>query len=163
MTFCKELKGVCNDCWENSMTICTVKLGSQDYFPKDFKIYDTIHIVKDDKQDKYSIETDIEVKYNTQYPYGSQAGKGAEFAVEYSKKDKLVRDYLTRTLPSDVNILHSHQHYKPDKYNPKVVAQHIHVHARADNLTQAKDIVRKLVGSIVPKQIEEMLKEQEVG
>ncbi len=114
--------------------------------------YDTIQIIRHDA--RLTVETDIEVKYKTDYPYGALAGKGPEFAVEYTSKEKELRDYLEPKLPVGVKILPSHKHYNPDKYDPNIVAVHIHVHKLVEDLDGAKEVVEKLAEVIRPSEIE---------
>jgi len=158
--FCEYLEEIsvkCLPCVENKLGACHIKLGLQEYYPKHFQFYDTIHIIRHDT--RLTVETDIEVKYRTDYPYGALAGKGPEFAVEYTSKEKELRDYLEPKLPVGVKILPSHKHYNPDKYDPNIVAMHIHVHKLVEDLDGAKEVVEKLAEVIRPGEIEAAIAE----
>lgn len=160
MTFCKYLNQIevhCSTCREDGIGACHIKLGRQEYFPEKFNLYDTVQIIRHNGQ--LSVETDIEVKYNTEYPYGLHAGKGPQFAIEWSQKEKALRDYLSARLPSGVTQLRSHQHYNPDVLDPNIVAMHIHVHKRVEDLDEAKTLVSHLAEVIDPKTIEKVLAE----
>ena len=159
-SFCKyleEIKANCTSCMENHIGACHYKLGLQDYFGEEFQLYDTIVILKHDH--KISVETDIEVTYNTKYPYGGQAGKGMEFAEEYDKKEKAMRSIVEPQLPSGVKLLGSHQHYTPDKHDPNRVAIHIHAYKKVEDLDEAKLVASKMIEAIRPSKIGESLKE----
>jgi len=158
MSFCDYLEEIsmkCTSCYENGIGACHVKLGLQEYYPEEFALYDQIQIIRHDHT--LTIESDIEVKYKTTYPYGMQAGKGAEFAAEYDEKEKEMKSYLEAKLPSGVKFLPSHQHYHPDAHDPNIVAMHIHVHKSVEDLDEAKIVVGKLVETIKPKEIETAL------
>lgn len=155
MSFCdylKEITANCDTCIENGIGACHIKLGSQDYYPKDFAIYDTIQIIR--HNGRLSVETDIEVKYKTKFPYGVFAGKGPQFDAEYTETEKAMRDFLEPQLPAGVKLLRSHQHYSPDKFDPEIVAIHIHAHKDAEDLDEAKLITSELVKTMNPKKIE---------
>jgi len=85
------------------------------------------------------------------------AGKGPEFATEYSRKEKGIKDFLGPKLPIGVRFLPSHQHYNPDKRDPKVVAMHIHVHKAVEDLDEAKHVASKLAEVVVPQELEAFL------
>jgi len=159
MAFCdylKEIKMDCDTCLENGIGACHIRPGTiQKYYEK-FKLYDTIQVIRHDH--KVAVETDIEVTYTTQYPYGLFAGKGAEFAAEYTEKEVKMRDFLESKLPPGTAFLTSHQHYHPDKHDPNVVAMHIHVYKGVEDLDEAKVIVKKLVETIKPQEIEAAIK-----
>jgi len=158
--FCDYLEQItakCSRCWENDIGACHIKLSMQDYFPKGFALYDTIQIIR--HNGRLSVETDIEVKYKTEFPYGVFAGKGAQFAAEYEKKEKAMSDFLEPQLPAGVKLHRSHQHYSPDKYDPNVVAIHIHAHKAVEDLDEAKLVVSKLSDAIMPKELEALLGE----
>ncbi|MBA7592736.1 hypothetical protein ES708_34929 [subsurface metagenome] len=74
--------------------------------------------------------------------------------MEYASKEKELRDYLEPKLPVGVKILPSHKHYNPDKYDPNIVAVHIHVHKLVEDLDGAKEVVEKLAEVIRPSEIE---------
>jgi len=153
--FCDYLEKIsvkCLPCVENKMAACHIKLDLQEYYPKYFQSYDTIFIIRHDT--RLSVETDIEVKYKTDYPYGAFAGRGPEFAGEYASKEKELRDYLEPKLPAGVKMLPSHQHYSPDKYDPTIVAIHIHAHKLVEDLDGAKVLVEKLAETMRPREIE---------
>ena len=155
MGFCDYLEEIstrCNTCIENRIGACHIKLGSQDYYPKEFALYDTVQIIR--HNGRLTVETDIEVKYKTEFPYGVYAGKGAQFATEYAKKEKAMMDFLEPQLPAGVKLLRSHQHYNPDKFDPEIVAIHIHAHKAVEDLDEAKLITSELVKVISPKKIE---------
>lgn len=156
--FCDYLKEIsmnCTSCWENGIGACHIKLGEQEYYPKYFQLYDIISIIRHDHA--ISVETDIEVKYKTKFPYGRFAGKGPEFATEYAEKEKAIRDLLEPKLPIGVRFLAPHQHYTPDKIDPEVVAIHIHVHKAVEDLDEAKHVISKLAEVIVPKELEALI------
>jgi len=158
MSFCDYLEEIsmkCTSCYENGIGACHVKLGLQEYYPEDFALYDSIQIIRHDHA--LTVESDIEVKYKTDYPYGIHAGKGPEFAAEYASREKEMREYLEPKLPLGVKILPSHQHYSPDKFDPDIVAMHIHVHKPLEDLDEAKGIMEKLAEIIKPKEIEKVL------
>ncbi len=158
MEFCdylREITASCDTCVENGIGACHIKLGSQDYYPKDFALYDTIQIIR--HNGRLSVETDIEVKYKTKFPYGVFAGKGPQFAAEYAETEKAMRDFLEPQLPTGVKLLRSHQHYNPDKYDPEIVAIHIHAHKPVEDLDEAKHVVSKLSEVIMPKELEALL------
>lgn len=161
MGFCDKLKEInmkCTSCYENGIGACHVSLGMQEYYPKDFALKDIIQIIRHDH--RLSIETDIEVKYKTEYPYGMFAGKGPEFTAEYADKEKEMKDYLQPKLPPGVTILRSHQHYKPDLSDPNIVAMHLHVHKTVEDLDEAKTLVEQLAKIIKPPEIEKVLKQK---
>jgi len=155
-SFCEYLGDMCTKCWENDLNVCHISLGEQDYY-KGFKMYDQIMIVRRDGN--VGVESDVEVKYKTKYPWGLQAGKGAEFATEYSRHEKKMRDYIAPRLPAGTHILNSHLHYFPDKRDPEIVAFHIHVHKRAHDLDEAKLVAQKIVNALNTAEIEEAIKE----
>jgi len=158
MGFCDKLKKInmkCTSCHENGIGACHVNVGMQEYYPKDFALYDLVQIIRHDH--RLTVETDIEVKYKTEYPYGLFAGKGPQFATEYSGKEKEMRDYLEPKLPPGVTMLRSHQHYKPDLYDPTIVAIHIHIHKSVEDLDEAKYLVEQLAKIIKPPEIEKVL------
>jgi len=155
-SFCDYLGDMCTRCWENDLKVCHVSLGEQKYY-KGFKIYDQIMIVRRDGD--IGVESDVEVKYKTKHPWGAQAGKGAEFASEYGRYEKKMRDYIAPRLPAGTHILTSHQHYFPDKRDPELVAFHIHVNKRAQDLDEAKLVAKKIVDALNPAEIEEAIKE----
>ena len=152
--YLKEIEMACNKCVENGIGACTVKLGDQKYY-KGFGLVDTVNIIRHDHS--LSIETDIEVSYKTDYPYGRFGGKAAEFAEETTEKEKKVRDFLSPKLPIGANILLPHQHYNPDHFDPNFVAMHIHVHKRVEDLDEAKLAVSQLIEAIRPEEIEPIL------
>ena len=100
------------------------------------------------------METDIEVKYKTDYPYGAFAGKGPEWNRECAKEEGKIREYLQPRLPAGVRFSNFHVHYHPDKYDPNIVALHIHVHKTVEDLDEAKDIALRLAETIKPSKIE---------
>lgn len=153
MPFCdylKEISAACTSCYENGIGACHVKLGLQDYYPG-FALYDTIQIIRHDH--RLTVETDIELTYKTEAAYGVYAGKGAQFAAEYAKKEKAMRDYLEPRLPVGVKLLRSHLHYSPDRIDPERVAFHIHVHKAVEDLDEARVVVEKLVEIIKPAEV----------
>lgn len=159
MSFCnylKEIGQVCNTCVENHTSACHINIGLQKYY-EGFKLPDTIHIIR--HKQGVSVETDIEVTYRTDYPYGRHAGKASEFAAEYDSKEKQMRDYLGERLPSGVQLLRSHQHYNPDSFDPNIVAIHIHAHKAIPDLDEAKVVVDQLVKVIKPREIETAIKD----
>ena len=160
MAFCdylKEIKMKCDTCVENSIRVCHIRPGTtQKYYDK-FKLYDTIQLLRHGSLT--SVETDIEVTYNTAYPYGYAAGKATEFANEYAHKELEVRNYLIPKLPPGTKFLTTHQHYKPDKHDPNVVAMHIHVYHKAGDLDEAKVLVNKFADIIKPSEIEAAIKD----
>jgi len=149
--YLKEIKVGCAACWENGIGACHVKLGEQEYYPG-FGLADSIQIVRHNH--RLTVETDIEVKYKTEYPWGAQAGKGAEFAVEQVEKEKRLRDYLEPKLPRGVRLLPLHRHYDPQYHDPKVAVFHIHIHKPVEDLDEAKVLVETLVETIKPREIE---------
>ncbi|MBA7622145.1 hypothetical protein ES703_29517 [subsurface metagenome] len=153
--YLEQISAKCDRCWENGIGACHIKLSMQDYFPKEFALWDTIQIIRHDT--RLTVETDIEVKYRTEYPYGRLAGKGPQFAVEYAEREKEIRDFLKPKLPLGVELLSSHQHYTPDKYDPNIVAIHIHAHKTVEDLDEAKHVVSKLTEVIMPKELEAFL------
>lgn len=156
--FCDYLEQIstkCDRCWENGIGACHIKLSLQESFPKGFGLWDTIQIIRHNH--RITVETDIEVKYRTEYPYGRLAGKGPQFAVEYAEREKEIRDFLKPKLPRGVAWLPWHQHYSPDKYDPNVVAIHIHAHKWVEDLDEAKYVASKLAEVIVPKELEAVL------
>lgn len=153
--YLEEISVKCIPCVENKLGACHIKLGLQEYYPKDFALYDTIHIIRHDT--RLLVETDIEVKYKTDYPYGTLAGKGAEFAQEFIKKRGGVKEYLEPRLPAGVRLVEQHQHYHPDKFDPNIVAIHIHTHKLVEDLDEAKELVQKLAKTIRPSQIEAVI------
>ena len=153
--FCEYLEQIsvkCNPCVENKMGACHIKLGLQEYYPKYFQIYDTIQIIRHDT--RVSVETDIEVKYRTDYPYGAFAGKGPEFAQEFMRKAVKVREYLEPRLPPGVSFEKVHQHYHPDKFDPNIVAIYMHAHKLVEDLDEAKNLALKLAEIMRPSEIE---------
>lgn len=158
MGFCdylKEIEMACNKCVENGVGACTVKLGEQKYYTG-FGLCDTVSIIRHDHN--LSIETDIEVRYKTDYPYGRFSGKAAEFAEETAGKDKKIRDFLGPKLPRGARFLTTHQHYNPDNFDPNYVAMHIHAHKSANDLDEAKIIASQMVEAIKKEEIESVLK-----
>jgi len=154
--YLKEADAKCSTCLENGIGSCTIKLGEQDYY-KGFQLYDTISIIRHDHD--ISVETDIEVKYKTKFPYGRFAGKGVQFAIEYADKEKTIRDSLEKQLPLGARFLTSHQHYNPDRFDPNIVAIHLHVHKRVEDLDEAKIIADKLANTILPSKLEALIAE----
>jgi len=153
MGFCdylNEITAPCASCYEDGIGACHVKLGEQEYY-SGFAIYDTITILRSDHQ--VSVETDIEVTYKTEFPYGMQAGKGPQFATEYGLKEKAMRDFLQSKLPPGTSLLTSHLHYSPDRVDPERVAFHIHAHKSVEDLDEAKIIAEKLTATIRPPEI----------
>jgi len=158
--YLEQISAKCDRCWEgnqwiNGIGACHIRLGKMNYYPKEFALWDTIQIIRHNH--RTTVETDIEVKYRTEYPYGRQAGKGPQFAVEYAEREKEIRDFLEPKLPLGVKLLSSHQHYNPDKYDPNVVAIHIHAHKPVEDLDEAKHVVSKLSEVIMPKELEALL------
>lgn len=154
MGFCdylKEIETECHSCFENGIGACHIKIGSQKYFPKEFQLWDTVQIIRHDHN--ITVETDIEVTYKTEFPYGLFAGKGPQFAAEWSKKENAMREFIKPKVPPGTTILNSHQHYKPDKFDPNVVAMHIHAHKSVEDLDEAKLIAHKFVEAIRPREI----------
>lgn len=157
--FCDYLEQIsvkCAPCAENKLGACHIKLGLQEYYPKDFALYDTIQIIRHDA--RLTIETDIEVKYKTDYPYGAFAGKGPEWGRECMSKAGKIREYLESQLPPGVSFRAFHVHYHPDKYDPNIVPIHIHVHKTVEDLDEAKDVVGKLAETIKPGEIEKAIR-----
>ncbi len=157
MAFCdylKEITAACASCYENGINACHIKLGEQEYY-KGFAIYDTIVILRQNHQ--LAVETDIEVVYKTEYPYGMYAGKGPQFAAEYAKKEKAMRDYLAPKLPSGAKLLSSHQHYSPDRHDPERVAIHIHAHKIVQDLDEAKLVAGSFVQAIKPPELNKII------
>ena len=150
--YLEESSVKCLPCVENKVGACHIKLGLQEYYPKDFNLYDTIQIIRHNA--RLTVETDIEVKYKTDYPYGAFAGKGPEWERELMRKAGTIREYLEPQLPPGVSFRDFHVHYHPDKYDPNIVPLHIHVHKLVEDLDQAKDTVRKLAETIRPSEIE---------
>lgn len=153
--YLEQISAKCDRCWENGIGACHIKLSMQDYFPTEFAQWDTIQIIRHDH--RTTVETDIEVKYRTEYPYGVFAGKGSQFAAEYAEREKELRDFLEPKLPRGAKLLSSHQHYTPDKYDPNIVAIHIHAHKAVEDLDEAKHVTSKLAEVIVPKELEAFL------
>ncbi|MBA7568831.1 hypothetical protein ES708_10566 [subsurface metagenome] len=153
--YLEQISAKCDRCWENDIGACHIKLNMKDYFPKEFALWDTIQIIRHNH--RTMVETDIEVKYRTKYPYGRQAGKGPQFEGEYAEREKEIRSFLEPKLPLGVKLLPSHQHYNPDKYDPNVVAIHIHAHKLVEDLDEAKHAVSKLSEVIIPKGLEALL------
>jgi len=157
MSFCKylkEIKAKCDSCYEDKIGACHISLGSQEYY-NGFALSDIIMIIRHNSQ--LSVETDIEIKYKTDYPYGRLAGKGPEFSSEYSQKEAKLRDYLESKLPPGVTLLRTHQHYQPDVRDPSIVAMHIHAHKSVEDLDEAAFITQKLVEVIKPREIERVI------
>ncbi len=157
--YLKEISVKCLPCVENKIGACHIKLSLQEYFPSDFEIYDTIQIIRHDA--RLTVETDIEIKYKTDYPYGALAGKGPEWAQECTRKGGKIREYLEPQLPPGVSFRDLHVHYHPDKLDPNIVAMHIHAHKLVEDLNEAKNIVQKLAEIIRPSEIETAIKEPE--
>lgn len=158
MEFCdylKEIEAKCDSCWENGIGACHIKLGTQEYFGKDFGLTDTVQIIRHDHS--ITVETDIEVTYTTKFPYGRFAGKGIEYAVEYAKKDKAIQDHLATKIPTGVTLLRSHEHYSPDIHDPNRVAIHIHAHKTVEDLDEAKLVAHQLVQAIKPGEINKII------
>ena len=155
--YLEEISVKCLPCVENKLGACHIKLGLQEYYPEEFQLYDAIHIIRHDT--RLTVETDIEVKYRTEYPYGALAGKGPEWERELTRKAGAVKEYLEPQLPAGVSPGTAHVHYHPDKYDPNIVALHIHVHKTVEDLDAAKDVVGKLVEVIRPGEIEAVIKE----
>lgn len=155
--YLKEIDTKCSTCREDGVAACQIKLGDQEYY-KGFELCDTITILRSNHA--LSVETDIEVKYRTDYPYGRFAGKAAEFATESADKGKRLIDFLQPKLPPGVRLLRHHLHYNPDKLDPNIVALHIHAHKRVEDLDEAKHLASSLAEIIKPSQIEtELAKE----
>jgi len=153
--FCDYLEEIavkCQPCVENKVGACHIKLGLQEYYPKDFCLYDTINIIRYDAQ--LMVETDIEVKYKTDYPYGRFAGKGPEWARELKGKLSKIRENLEPRLPPGVSFKDFHVHYNPDIYDPNIVPIHIHTHKLVEDLDEAKDVTQKLAETIRPSEVE---------
>jgi len=150
--YLEEISVKCQPCVENKVGACHIKLGLQEYYPKDFQLYDTIQIIRHDA--RLTVETDIEVKYKTDYPYGAFAGKGPEWARELMRKAGEVKGYLEPQLPPGVSFRGFHVHYHPDKYDPNIVPIHIHAHKLVKDLDEAKDVTQKLAETIRPGEIE---------
>jgi len=150
--YLEEIEVKCSPCVENKLGACHIRLGLQESYPKDFNLYDTIHIIRHNA--RLSVETDIEVKYKTDYPYGSFAGKGPEWARECTSKAGKIREYLEPQLPPGAKFGTFHVHYHPDKYDPNIVALHIHVHKPIEDLDEAKIVIQKLAETIRPSKIE---------
>ena len=157
--FCEYLEQIsvkCSPCVENKVAACHIKLGLQEYYPKDFQLYDTIEIIRHDA--RLSLYTDIEVKYKTDYPYGAFAGKGPEWERELTRKVDKIREYLGPQLPPGVSFSTFHVHYHPDKYDPNIVPIHIHAHKSVEDLDEAKELVGKLAETIRPGEIEAVIR-----
>lgn len=160
MAFCdylKEITADCAACYENGLGACHIKLGEQEYY-KGFAICDTIIILRHNHQ--LTVETDIEVVYKTEYPYGLYAGKGPQFAAEYAKKEKAMRDYLAPKLPLGAKLLPSHKHYNPDRHDPERVAIHIHAHKGVQDLDEAKLVAEGLVQAIKPPELNKVIEKE---
>jgi len=158
-SFCdylQEIEMACDKCTENGIGACAVKLGTQKYYTG-FDLSDTISIIRHDHT--LSIETDIEVRYKTEYPYGNYGKKAPDFASEYVQKEKTMRDLLSLKLPTGARILRSHQHYNPDHFDPEYVSMHIHVFERVEDLDEAKIVAKKIIEAINPDEIEAALKD----
>lgn len=157
MSFCnylREIKAKCDSCYEDNIGACHISLGSQEYY-NGFALSDIIMIIRHNSQ--LSVETDIEVKYRTEYPYGRMAGKGPEFADEFTQKEAKLRDYLESKLPLGVTLLRTHRHYEPDVRDPSIVALHIHAHKSVEDLDEAAFITQKLAEAIKPREIERVI------
>ncbi len=150
--YLKEISVKCLPCMENKMGACHIRLGLQEYYPEEFQVYDIIQIIRHDT--RLTVETDIEVKYRTNYPYGAFAGKGPQWERELLGKAGAVRERLEPQLPAGVSLGTVHVHYHPDKVDPNIVAMHIHAHKLVEDLDEAKDVVGKLVEVIRPSKIE---------
>ena len=156
--FCKYLKEIkveCFTCCDNGVGACNIHLGPQSYYAK-FNFSDSVYILRHDHQ--LTVETDIEVKYKTEYPGAMQAGKGPQFANEQVAKEKTLREFLEPKLPSGVRLLNLHRHYTPDFHDPEVVALHIHAHKRVEDLDEAKIVINALAEAINPEDIEAVMK-----
>jgi len=158
--YLEQIKAQCNSCYENGIGACHIKLGPQEYYGK-FGLNDTIQIIRHDG--RLSVETDIEVEYKTNHPYGVYAGKGTEFAVEQAGKERALVDFLKPKLPSGVTLRPSHLHYFPDKHDPEIVALHIHAYKNVEDLDEAKIVAAQLAERIKPREIEALLKEAKGG
>jgi len=150
--YLEEISVKCLPCIENKVGACHIKLGLQEYYPKDFKLYDTIEIIRHDA--RLTVETDIEVKYRTDYPYGAFAGMGPEWERECASKAGKIRELLGPHLPPGASFRDFHVHYHPDKFDPSIVPVHIHVHKLVEDLDEAKNVVGKLAETIRPGEIE---------
>ncbi|GAI96180.1 unnamed protein product, partial [marine sediment metagenome] len=153
--YLEQISVKCTPCLENKLGACHIKLGLQEYYPKDYALYDTIEIIRHNT--RLSVETDIEVKYKTDYPYGAFAGKGPEWERECTKKVGKIRDCLEPKLPPGVRFGTFHVHYHPDKYDPNIVPIHIHAQKSVEDLDEAKDLVGKLSEAIRPGEIEALI------
>lgn len=149
--YLEEISMKCTSCWENGIGACHVKLGKQEYYAR-FGLTDSINIIRHNH--RLTVESDIEVKYKTEYPWGAQAGKGAEFAREQAEKEKRLRDSLEPKLPPGVRLLPLHRHYEPEYHDPEIATFHIHVHRAVEDLDEAKYVVGQLVKAINPKELE---------
>ncbi len=154
--YLEEISVKCAPCVENNIGACHIKLDLQEYYPKDFKLYDTIQIIRHDS--RLSVETDIEVKYKTDYPYGAFAGKGPEWQRELMREVGKIREYLRPQLPPGVSFGTFHVHYHPDEYDPNIVPIHIHVHKSVEDLDEAKDLAGELSETIKPGEIETVMR-----
>lgn len=151
--FCDYLEQVsvkCLPCVENKVGACHIKLGLQEYYPKDFALYDTIHIIRHDT--RVTVETDIEVKYKTAFP---ERKFTAEFTDEYITNERKLKEYLEPRLPAGVRLISLHQHYHPEVTGIEdTVAIHVHAHRLVEDLDEAKVLVGKLAEVIRPSEIE---------
>jgi len=154
--FCDYLKKIsvkCIPCLENKLGACHIKLGLQEYYSKDFALYDAIHIIRHDTW--LTVETDIEVKYKTKFP-GEEFT--AEFSDEYITNERKVKEYLEPRLPSGVRLVALHWHYHPEVAGfEDTVAIHVHAHRLVEDLNEAKDIAQKLAEIIRPSKIEAVI------
>ncbi|GAI78034.1 unnamed protein product, partial [marine sediment metagenome] len=65
---------------------------------------------------------------------GELAGLGPEFSRELTMKAEKVKGYLEPRLPPGVSPGTAHVHYHPDKFDPNIVAMHIHAHKLVEDL-----------------------------
>jgi hypothetical protein len=155
--YLRQATASCDICHENKVDVRQIKVALQPY-DSDFAIYDTVLITRNAYP---TVETDIEVTYRTEYPYGMFAGKGAEFDAEQKRKEKAISKFLQDKLPVGTVLRPYHLHYSPDKHDPGRVALHIHALKRTEDLDEAVHVAKQLVELIHPQEIEEAIQKED--
>ena len=154
-SFCEKAERVglhCRPCFD---AICTTR-GDEQVLYREVHIRNTINIYRTVATGRIMLESDIEIPYQTQYPFPRSTGKIDEFEDELHRKEVTLTMAIGPNLPEGAKILRYHRHYR-ENVMPDTVALHVHVGHQAKDLAEAKQVAAKLFDVIDPKRLTKLL------
>ena len=153
-TFCEKMErmGVrCRPCYDE---LCTMR-GREQALYAGHQIHDTVTI--HGIFGGFLVESDIEIPYQTKYPFPRETGKLAEFLEEGRHKEIILTMVISPRLPRGVSDPRYHHHYRPNVM-PEIVAIHVHVSYRTTDLVDAREKARRIQEAIDPERLIKLIK-----